>query len=104
MPDGVVDFRFEVGQLALERFEYAVHALDCTAVAQPGASVALGDHHLDDLVPAGDQLAEHAGLGVRHRSGCGINRLGEMGDRLGVQGIGLGKLARCPREVADGTI
>ena len=100
-PDGGVDLGLEIGQFALERLEQPVDALEGAPAGQAGAAVALGGHHLDDLAPAGDQLCERAGLFVGHRPGRRRDRFGEMGDRRGVQRVGLGKLAGRPGEVAD---
>ena len=100
-PDGGVDLGLEIGQFALERLEQPVDALEGAPAGQAAPAVALGGHHLDDLAPAGDQLCERAGLFVGHRPGRRRDRFGEMGDRRGVQGVGLGELAGRPGEVAD---
>ena len=99
--DGVVEVGFEVGELALERLQQPVDALDHAPIGEAPSAVALGRHHLDDLTPAGDQLAEAAGLFVRHRPGIGSDRLCEVGARRRIDGVGLGKPACGAGEIAD---
>ena len=57
--------------------------------------------HLDDLPPPSDEFAEGAGLLRSERSRLRPNLLGEQGDDLGVDSVGLGELAQCAGKVAD---
>ena len=99
--DGVSDLGFEVGEFALQGGQHAVDASCRAAACEAFAAVSFGGHHLDDLAPSGNQLAERAGLVVGQRPGLRVDRLGEVGDRLGVEGVGLGELAGRAGEVAD---
>jgi hypothetical protein len=64
------------------------------------AAVALGDQHLEQLAPARHQGAQVAGGLVRQGSRGRPHRLGEAGDRLRVEPVGLGQPPRCAREGA----
>ena len=92
-PDGVVEVPFQVGELALERLQEPVDALDHAAIGEAFPPAAPDRHHLDNLTPAGDHLAEGAGLGVRLRPGFGADRIGKAGDDCRIEGVGLGKSA-----------
>ena len=64
------------------------------------APVALGHQHLEQLAPARHQGAQVAGGLVRQGPHGRPHRLGEAGDRLGVEAVGLGQPARGAREGA----
>jgi hypothetical protein len=70
-------------------------------VARLAAALAFADDHLDQLAPAGDQLAEGLGGGTRQRSRHRLDGLGEARDRLGIEAVGLGQTPGGSSEVAD---
>jgi hypothetical protein len=62
-------------------------------------TVLLGNHHIDELAPARHQGPQSFPSGSgRKRSR--LHDRAEQGDRLGIDCIGFGKLASCPRQVA----
>ena len=63
-------------------------------------AIAFADQHRDQLPAPGDQVTQGLGLGVGQRSQLRSDRLGEVGQDLGVERIGLGQAARGAGEVA----
>ena len=99
--DRIAELGFEVGEFALQGGEHAVDAADRATACEAPPAVSLRGHHRDDLAPPGDQLGERAGLLVRHRTGLGMDRLGELCDRRRIEGVGLGEPAGGAGEVPD---
>jgi hypothetical protein len=56
-------------------------------------TVFLGRQHLDELPAAGQQCAHVLRLLIGQCARCGVNGLGEMGQNLRVELVGLGELA-----------
>ena len=77
-----------------------VDGLEHARLAGETAAVFLRHDHLDDLPPARHQFAERQGFAVGHAPRGRADGLGEVGDRGGVEAIGLGELAGRPGEVA----
>ena len=77
-----------------------VDGLEHARLACETAAVFLRHDHLDDLPPARHQFAERQGFAVGHAPRGRADGLGEVGDRGGVEAIGLGELAGRPGEVA----
>ena len=99
--DRVAEIGFDPGQLLVEPNQMGIDAADQLGVAQLAAPLALAADHLDNLAPAGDQLAEVPRGLVRQRPRLRLHRLGEARDRLGVQPVGLGQPTGGAGEVAD---
>ena len=78
-----------------------VEALDEPRLGQLPAAVSLGHDHLNDLPTTGDEFAERAGLRVGDGARGRAHLLGEAGDDLGIERIGLGQPSGGAREVAD---
>ena len=57
-------------------------------------AVSLGLEHLEELSPPGEERVERVGLGVGQRADLGADPLGEEGEEVRVEAIGLGELAR----------
>ena len=74
---------------------------DALALRGAATAIAPGEDHLDELTTARRQFAQ--GLcGCRgHGSGRRPDCLGEIGERGGIEPIGLGKLAGGARKIAD---
>ena len=71
-----------------------------SAPGEGGAEpVLLGGAHLHQLAPAHHQGAEFLGGGIGQGAQGGPDGLGEVRQHLGIEGIGLGQLARGPGEV-----
>src|SRR5262245_2552221 len=56
-------------------------------------ALAFGTDHFDDLPSAGHEIAQQPGRFIRQRSWFGFGRLREVGDRGGINRIGLGTLS-----------
>ena len=63
-------------------------------------AVLLGRQHLDQLPASGEQLLQGGDRVVRQRPGLGSDPLGEAGEHLGIERIGLGQLPSGFGEVA----
>ena len=99
--DGVADVAVEVGELGLEHLERGGDGACHLRRAGLPPAVLLHADHLDDLAAAGDELGEGLRVRVRHRPRLGPHALGEEGDRLGVEAVGLGEPPGGAGEVAD---
>ena len=75
-----------------KRLEQAGDALLASAPA-PVHALLLGDDHLDDLAPAGDEIGQQPASRVGQRPDLGLRRRDETGDHRGIDRIGLGALA-----------
>jgi hypothetical protein len=63
-------------------------------------AVLLGAHHLDDLPPASEEMAQTLSLRRREASsGGGTHGLGETSEDLGIESIGVGEPTRGASEV-----
>ena len=71
------------------------------ALRGAATAIAFGEDHLDDLTAARRQFTQGLCRCRRHGSGRRPDCLGEMGDRGGIEPIGLGKLAGGARKIAD---
>ena len=98
--DRAVDISIELGKLGLQEVDMPVDGLEHARLACETAAVFLRHDHLDDLPPARHQFAERQGFAVGHAPRGRADGLGEVGDRGGVEAIGLGELAGRPGEVA----
>ena len=99
--EGVVQVALQLGQGLGQPAEVggdaALHPrFACLLV--PGG---LGAQHLDQLAAAGDEFRQGLRLRGRQRASPRLHRLREPRDVAGVEGIGLGQLARRPREITD---
>ena len=69
-------------------------------MARPAQPVPLRYQHFHHLSASGIQGVEFLGVGVGQRANGRTDRLGKMGDDLGVQHVGLGPAASGLGEVA----
>jgi hypothetical protein len=64
-------------------------------------TIALGDEHLQHLATAGQERVEGMGRVIGQRARGRANALGEQGQDVGIDPIGLGELAGGPGKVPD---
>src|SRR5579863_9634414 len=99
--DRPVDLPIELGKLGLQELDMAVDRLEDARLGGETATIFLRHNHLDDLPPTRHEFAERLGLAIGEAPGGGTDGFGEMGDRRGVEAIGLGELAGRTGKIAD---
>jgi hypothetical protein len=99
--DVVLDEFVEFADLEFEGFDHFADAFtDFNMVDHRGAIGFLGEQ-VGELSSTGDQFGEGLGLGVRGRFRGRLNHFAEVGQNVGIDGVGLGKGAEATGEVAD---
>ena len=91
----------EVGELRLGHLEDGGDGAGDARRAGLASAAAFQADHLDALAAAGDEFGQRLCLGIDDGAGLGADALGEEGDRLGIQPIGLGEPAGGAGEAAD---
>ena len=99
--DGVVEVGLDPAELLLQPDDMGLDAAGQLGVAELAAALALAADHLDQLPAPGDELAELPCGRVRQQPRLRPDRLGEAGDGLGIEAVGLGEPAGRTGEVAD---
>jgi hypothetical protein len=101
LSDRPVDVPIELGKLGLQEIDMPVDGLEHARLTGETTAVFLRHDHLDDLTPTRHQLSQRRRFGVSDGPGGRPYGFGEVGDRRGVETIGLGELAHRAGEVAD---
>src|SRR6266581_5605460 len=91
--NGVRERSFGLRHLTFEPCDVRVQAL-MHEVGRASETVFLRRQHLDELATSGKECGERLHLFIRQRPGYGTDDVGEMGENLRVEGIGLGQLPR----------
>ena len=99
--DRAVDVAIELGKFDLEKIDMPIDGLQHARLPSETTAVFLRHDHLDDLPPARHKFAQRLGFGVRDRPRRRANGLGEVGDRRGVQAIGLSELSGRAGKISD---
>lgn len=84
----------DASELTLEGQQKPLDALAYPRHVGTPQPLALGDHDLNDLAAACQQIGQQAGRLVGQRPHHGLGRFGKAGDHPGVDRIGLGALAQ----------
>ena len=98
--DVVINEFIEFSDLVFERFDHFSNAFADFDMVNHGGTVGfLGEQGME-LPTSRDQFGEGRDLGCFRRSGLGFDDFAELGDDLGIEGIGLGAFAEASGEVA----
>ena len=99
--DMVLDKIVEFADLEFDGFDHFADAFtDFDMVNHRGAIGFLGEQ-VDELPASGDQFGEGLGFGVLGRFWLGLDDFAEVGEDVGVDGVGLGEAAQAAGEIAD---
>ncbi len=95
VPDELVDFE----DLEIEGFDHFSDALFDLGMADRGHSIGLLCTQIIELSAASDQFGQFVSLRCGVRLGHGFDQLCELGQDLGIDGIGLGPLSHAPGKI-----
>jgi transposase len=101
LPNGGVEIPVQATQLLLQPADMVLDPLAHRIRSSDPQPVLLGSKHLDNLVTPGQEGRQFLGLGIRQGMGSGPDRLGEVGQDLGIQSVGLSQPASGSSKVSD---
>ena len=94
--DVFADLAVDLREFALQGLQQAGDAAQQAWLGHAFLALPFGHHHGDDLPPAGDEIGQALGRGIRQRAQRRLGHGGEAGDQECVDGVGLGALTERP--------
>lgn len=98
--DVVINEFIEFSDLVFERFDHFSNAFSDFDMVNHSSTVGFLGEQVIKLPASGDQFGEGLDMGCFRRSRLGFDDFAELGDDVGIDGIGLGEFSEASCEVA----